>query len=50
MIDDMVVNLKAGHTADDEQKEYCAVSLDTADDKKKALERDLSKFLGQDVV
>merc|ERR1719261_994121 len=35
MIDDMVVNLKAEQIADDEKKEYCTVSLDTADDKKR---------------
>ena len=29
-------------TADDEQKEYCTVSLDTADDKKKALEHSIA--------
>merc|ERR1719482_1830498 len=42
MIDDMVVNLKAEQTADDEKKEYCAVSLDTADDKKKELEHSIA--------
>ena len=42
MIDDMVVNLKAEQTADDEKKEYCTVSLDTADDKKKALEHSIA--------
>ena len=38
MIDDMVANLKAGVIADDEKKEHCTVSPDTADDEKKALE------------
>merc|ERR1719241_188 len=42
MIDDMVVNLKAEQTADDEKKEYCTVSLDTADDKKKELEHSIA--------
>ena len=42
MIEDMVVNLKVGHTADDEKKEHCTVSLDTADDKKKALEHSIA--------
>ena len=41
MIDDMVVNLKAGHTADDEKKKYCTASLDIADDKKKAPEHSI---------
>merc|ERR1719439_121394 len=38
----MVVNLKAEQTADDEKKEYCTVSLDTADDKKKELEHSIA--------
>merc|ERR1719281_1925450 len=38
MIDEMVANLKAEQIADDDKKEYCSVSLDAADDKKKALE------------
>ena len=42
MIEDMVVNLKVGHTADDEKKEHCTVSLVTADDKKKALEHSIA--------
>ena len=43
MIDDMVVNLKVGHTADDdEKKEHCTVSLDTADDKKTTLEHSIA--------
>merc|ERR1719199_2317225 len=42
MIDEMVANLKAEQTADDEKKEYCTVSLDTADDKKKGLEHSIA--------
>jgi len=42
MIDDMVVNLKAEQTADDEKKKYCTESLDTADDKKKELEHSIA--------
>merc|ERR1719327_1677930 len=38
----MVVNLKAEQTADDEKKEYCTASLDTADDKKKELEHSIA--------
>merc|ERR1719487_960194 len=42
MIDEMVVNLKAEQVADDDKKEYCSVSLDTADDKKKELEHSIA--------
>jgi len=42
MIDDMVVALKKEQTDDDDKKEYCAVSFDAADDKKKGLERGIS--------
>ena len=42
MIEDMVANLKVGHTAYDEKKEHCNVSLDAADDKKKALEHSIA--------
>ena len=42
MIEDMVVNLKVGHTADDEKKEHCTVSLVTADDKKTTLEHSIA--------
>ena len=42
MIDDMVVILRVRHTADDEKKERRTVSLDTADDKKKALEHSIA--------
>merc|ERR1719506_873635 len=41
MIDEMVATLKAEQIADDDKKEYCAVSLDTADDKKKELEHSI---------
>lgn len=50
MIDDMVALLGSEQQDDNDKKEYCEMQFDTADDKKKALERDLSKFLGQDVV
>jgi len=42
MIDDMVAALKKEQTDDDDKKEYCAVSFDAADDKKKGLERGIS--------
>merc|ERR1719473_1666689 len=42
MIDEMVANLKAEQVADDDKKEYCTVSLDTADDKKKELEHTIA--------
>merc|ERR1719281_1525473 len=42
MIDEMVANLKAEQIADDEKKEYCSVSLDAADDKKKELEHSIA--------
>jgi DNA repair exonuclease SbcCD ATPase subunit len=42
MIDEMVVTLKKEQTDDDDKKEYCAISFDSADDKKKALERAVS--------
>jgi chromosome segregation ATPase len=38
MIDNMVGVLKKEQVDDDQKKEYCGVQLDTADDKKKALE------------
>merc|ERR1719506_2175373 len=41
MIDEMVATLKAEQIADDDKKEYCSVSLDTADDKKKELEHSI---------
>merc|ERR1719482_803058 len=42
MIDEMVANLKAEQIADDDKKEYCSVSLDAADDKKKELEHSIA--------
>jgi septal ring factor EnvC (AmiA/AmiB activator) len=42
MIDEMIVTLGKEQTSDDDKKEYCDFSLDEADDKKKALERDVS--------
>jgi len=42
MIDDLVAELKKDQIADDDKKEYCAVSFDTADDKKKVLEKSVS--------
>jgi predicted nucleic acid-binding Zn-ribbon protein len=42
MIDNLVAELKKDQIADDDKKEYCAVSFDTADDKKKVLEKSVS--------
>merc|ERR1719171_1530171 len=42
MIDDMVVMLKEEQLEDDHKKEYCLMQFDVTDDKKKALERDMS--------
>jgi len=42
MIDNMVSVLKKEQTDDDDKKEYCGVSFDAADDKKKGLERSIS--------
>mmetsp|Transcript_80144 Transcript_80144/g.151392 ORF Transcript_80144/g.151392 Transcript_80144/m.151392 type:complete len:729 (-) Transcript_80144:66-2252(-) len=42
MIDEMVVILGKEQDNDDHQKEYCLLSFDTQDDKKKALEGDIS--------
>merc|ERR1740139_2111568 len=39
MIDDLVVELKKDQQDDDAKKEYCAAELDSADDKKKVLEK-----------
>jgi chromosome segregation ATPase len=39
MIDNMVAELKKEQTDDDSKLEYCQISLDKADDKKKSLER-----------
>jgi len=44
MIDDMVALLKTEQQDDNDKKEYCEMQLDLADDKKKALERDVSKL------
>merc|ERR1719261_1158285 len=44
MIDDMVALLKEEQQDDNDKKEYCEMQFDTADDKKKALERDVSKL------
>jgi DNA repair exonuclease SbcCD ATPase subunit len=44
MIDAMVVNLKAEQQDDSDKKEYCEMSFDTADDKKKSLERSISNL------
>jgi len=42
MIDAMVVNLKNEQADDDSKKTYCTEQFDTADDKKKGLERKVS--------
>jgi len=42
MIDEMIATLKTEQKDDDDKKEYCAVQLDKADDKKKGLERSMS--------
>jgi chromosome segregation ATPase len=42
MIDAMLATLKDEQADDDHKKEYCASSLDSADDKKKSLERAVS--------
>merc|ERR1719238_2581628 len=42
MIDTMIGTLKDEQADDDHKKEYCASSLDSADDKKKSLERAVS--------
>lgn len=39
MVDDMVVLLKSEQVDDNDKKEYCVQQFDTADDKKKELER-----------
>merc|ERR1719174_1974504 len=51
MIDDMVVLLGKEQQDDDHKKEYCKMSFDVADDKKKELERtisDLEKSIDED--
>jgi len=42
MIDEMVATLKQEQLDDDHKKEYCAAQFDSADDKKKGLERAIS--------
>merc|ERR1719515_58860 len=42
MIDDMIATLKQEQADDDGKMQYCTAQLDTADDKKKALERTVS--------
>jgi len=42
MVDDMVALLKAEQLDDEHKKEYCAAQFDTADDKKKGLDRSIS--------
>jgi len=44
MIDDMVDLLGTEQQDDNDKKEYCEMQFDHADDKKKALERDVSKL------
>merc|ERR1712113_670263 len=42
MIDEMVAHLKQEQVDDDNKRTYCAAQLDSSDDKKKGLERQLS--------
>jgi len=44
MIDDMVALMKTEQQDDNDKKEYCEMQLDTADDKKKGLERTEGKL------
>jgi len=44
MIDEMVANLKVEQQDDTDKKEYCEGAFDTADDKKKSLERSISNL------
>ena len=44
MIDNMVELLKTEQLDDNDKKEYCEMQFDHADDKKKGLERDVSKL------
>jgi len=44
MIDDMLKALQKEQTDDDNKKEYCAEQLDTSDDEKKSLERDIGNL------
>merc|ERR1719321_176100 len=47
MIDDMIATLHQEQADDDSKMEYCSAQLDTADDKKKALERTVSDLESQ---
>merc|ERR1719360_122922 len=47
MIDNLVAELKQEQQDDANKKEYCTIQLDTADDKKKALERTVSDLEGE---
>jgi hypothetical protein len=42
MIDEMVARLKVEQTDDDNKKEYCAIQLDSMEDKKKALDQTIA--------
>merc|ERR1719171_957546 len=42
MIDDLVVDLKAEQSIDDDKKSYCLAEFDRAEDKKKELDLDIS--------
>merc|ERR1719160_1671554 len=42
MIDDLVVDLKAEQSVDDDKKAYCLDEFDKAEDKKKELDLDIS--------
>merc|ERR1719272_46296 len=44
MIDDMTANLKVEQQNDNDKKEYCNMQFDSADDKKKGLERSVSNL------
>jgi len=44
MIDSMTANLKAEQQDDNDKKEYCNMQFDSADDKKKGLERSVSNL------
>merc|ERR1719183_2349187 len=44
MIDSMVANLKTEQQNDNDKKEYCEMQFDTADDKKRGLERSVANL------
>merc|ERR1719515_525031 len=44
MIDEMVATLGAEQQDDNDKKEYCEMSFDQADDKKKSLERSVANL------